>query len=124
MSVYRHIVFALVIFPGLEPGLAERILGICQEAGRRICNLDDISASLLPYLIDHYKVPLVPVDDARQRHLVAELLPGDLHACRTEADALRRIAYTQHRHPFAGDMTSLAKVLEAVAPTVMPRDHT
>jgi len=69
-------------------------------------------------------VPLVPVDDARQRHLVAELLPGDLHARRTEADALRRIAYPQHRHPFTGDVASLAEVLETVAPAVMPRNHT
>ena len=69
-------------------------------------------------------MPLVPVDDARQRHLVAELLPGDLHARRTEADALRHIAYPQHGHPFTGDVASLAEVLEAVAPAVMPRDHT
>ena len=82
-----------------------------------------LSAASLPYLIDHHEVPLVPMDDARQRHLVAELLPGDLHARRTEADALRRIAYPQHRHPLAGDVASLAEVLEAVAPTVMPRDH-
>ena len=76
------------------------------------------------YLIDNNEVPLVPVDDARQRHLVAELLPDDLHTSRTEANTLRRIAYPQHRHPFAGDVAPLAKVLEAVAPAVMPRNHT
>lgn len=69
-------------------------------------------------------MPLVPVDDTGQRHLIPELLPGDLHACRTETDALSRIAYPQHRYPLASDVASLAEDLETVAPAVMPRDHT
>ena len=40
-----------------------------------------LSAASLPYLIDHHEVPLVPMDDARQRHLVAELLPGNALLC-------------------------------------------
>ena len=124
MGIDRCVIFALVIFPCLEPGLAEGLLCICQESGRGIGHLDDITATSLPYLIDHHEVPMVPVDDAGQRHLVAELLPSDLHARRTEADALRRIAYPQHRHPLASDVAPLAEVLEAVAPAVMSRNHT
>ena len=123
MGVCRCIVFDFIIFSGLDPCPAEGLLGIGQESGCGIGDLDDISTTLLPYLIDHHEVSLVPVDDARQRHLVAELLPGDLHACRTEADALRRIAYPPLGHPLTCDLTSHAEVLEAVAPAVMPRYH-
>ena len=124
VGVCRYGIFTFIVFPCLKPGPEERLLGIGQESGCGIGHLDHISAASLPYLIDHHEVPLVPVDDARQRHLVAELLPGDLHARRTEADALCCIAYPQHRHPLAGDVASLAEVLETVAPAVMPRNHT
>ena len=55
------------------------------------------------------------MDDARQGHLVPQLRPGDLHSCSAEANALGRVANTQERHTLAGDMASLAEVLQAVA---------
>lgn len=47
---------------------------------------------------------------AQTIEVYVELLPGDLSALRTEAYALYRIAYPQHRHPLAGDVAPLARM--------------
>ena len=61
-------------------------------------------SSLPPYAVAHHEVPLVPVQDAGQRHLLHQLLQRDAHPLRAEPDALRRLADAQHGHALAGDV--------------------
>lgn len=50
--------------------------------------------------------------DARHRHLIAQLLPGDLYPGGPKADGFGRIADTQQGNPLPGDMASLAQGLQ------------
>ncbi len=64
--------------------------------------------------IDHDEVLLVPMDDARQICLVAQLLPRELDARRTESDSLGGIADAQQRNALARDMALLAETLQRI----------
>ncbi len=66
---------------------------------------------------------LVPVGNAGQRYIIAQLLKVDLDPRGTEPDALGSIADAQHAHSFARDETPLAKGLQGIAAAIVLGDH-
>jgi hypothetical protein len=48
------------------------------------------------YVIYNYKVPLIPVNNTRQRYFIPELFPGKFIAPGSESDTLSSIADAQH----------------------------
>ena len=66
---------------------------------------------------------LVPVQDAGQRYLLAQLLQRHLHPHRSETDPLPRVADAQHRHPLARDERLFTQVPDRVTPPIVLRDH-
>jgi hypothetical protein len=45
---------------------------------------------------DHHKMPLVPMYNAREWNLIAELFPGKAIATGAKSDTLGSVTYTKH----------------------------
>ena len=67
---------------------------------------------------------LVPMDNARELRLVAELFKSDFCPCCPKTDGFGRIADPQHRHPFFGDVALLPKVLNRIMFSVVRCNNT
>ena len=67
---------------------------------------------------------LVPVQDARQRHVFLQLLQGNTHPGCTETDGFRRGTDAQHGHPLACEEGAGAERLERIVLAVIFGYHT
>ena len=117
-----------VIFPGRIPTLQEILFIVFQQPARRVGYIDPVVVFLarLPVLfdvVDHDEVPLFPVNDQRERNVVAQLFPRQLDSFGTETDQFGRIADAQHRNALAGNMAFGTQRLERVVFTVEFGDH-
>ena len=70
--------------------------------------MEPVSVPFLPDVIAHHEVVLIPVQDARQRHVFLQLLQGNTHSRCAEPDGFRRVTDAQHGYPLACDEGALA----------------
>ena len=84
-----------------EPPPQEFLLVVLQQSHSRIRNVDPPLAAAFADFIDDDVVFAVPVDDARQRNLVAEHLPRGADTRRAEAQRLGGIAQVKQRYSLA-----------------------
>ena len=130
-----HLFLAVVkIGPRLEQQGGPRILSLRHRAApatRQLrfrvdqllgCRVGNVILPLL-YLIQDHEMVLVPVQDAGQRHLLAQLLQRHLHPHRPKANPFPRVADAQHRHPFARNERLFTQVPDRVATPVVLRNH-
>ena len=62
---------------------------------------------------------LVPVGNARQWHIIAQLLEIDFHAGSAESDTFGSIADTQHTDALARDERALAEGLQGITAAIV-----
>ena len=73
--------------------------------------------------VDDDKVPLFPVNNAEERHFIAQLLPGQPVLLGTEADILGSLTDAQHGYPGLGNIGTGAQVLQGISFSVIHGDH-
>ena len=83
----------------------------------------DPQSPLLPHFIQNHKMVLIPVQNAGQGHIVRQLVKREPETLSVHPDAFGRIAYSQHRHSFAGDETPLPEGLKRVTAAIVLRYH-
>ena len=102
-------------FPlGFQPQSAEILLGVFKQTGRGISDHNLINPMFLHNIIDDHKMTLIPVDYARQRHLLYHLPPSHLDTSRAETDGLSRVTDSQQGHSLPCDVASVPKVLKTI----------
>lgn len=102
-----------------EPTLFEVGLRVGHQAVRRIGNIDFAALNL----VNDDKVLLLPVDDARQGRLVAQLFEGDRRGQSAQADLLGRLADAIKGDPVAGQLAEIAESLQSIAPAMETGHH-
>ena len=85
--------------------------------------MEPVSVPFLPDVIAHHEVVLVPVQDARQRHVFLQLLQGNTHSRCAEPDGFRRVTDAQHGYPLACDEGALAERLQRIVLAVISGYH-
>lgn len=107
-----------------NPALTELGFVVFGALRRRVGNVEGASAAaLLPHLVEHHEMVLVPMEYARQLRLVGYLLHGGPDADGAHADALRRITDAEHRHPLPRNERAFAQRLQRVVPPVVFCHH-
>ena len=86
--------------------------------------MEPVSLPFLPDVIAHHEVVLVPVQDARQRHVFLQLLQGNTHPGCAETDGFRRVTDAQHGHPLACEEGAGAERLKRIVLAVIFGYHT
>jgi len=74
-------------------------------------------------VIQHHKMILIPMKDARQRNIFHQLFQRNSHSLGVHADAFGGVADAEHRNAFAGDEAPFTEVLKGVAASVMSGYH-
>ena len=107
---------------GGEPAFQKVPFGVFQQPLRRVGDIDPPLAPLLLYLVNDDEVPLIPVDDARQRRDLAQLQPRELHRGRPQPDTFGCIADAQQRYTLTGDVATFPQRLQGVVAAEELRD--
>ncbi len=105
--------------PCHQPALLHLLFGVYDVLRGGVGYMEPVSVPFLPDVIAHHEVVLVPVQDARQRHVFLQLLQGNTHSRCAEPDGFRRVTDAQHGYPLACDEGALAERLQRIVLAVI-----
>lgn len=116
--------FLFALGAGTDPVITEFFPRIGKQSLSRISRGDSAIFPVFPYPVHHHKVLLLPVDNARQRGFLRQLVEGEASSHGMESDLFRRTADTQQRHAVTPDKAVFTQVLQRVPLAVVLTDHT
>ena len=115
--------FLFSIHLSRQPTLFKFFLTVRNQLTCRISDIETVATALLLYIITDHKVVLVPMQDARQRYVLFQLLQRDTDPRSTETDGFRRITDAQHGNSFTGNKRTCTEGLQGVSLTIVLRNH-
>ena len=110
--------------PCHQPAPLHLLFGVYDVLRGGVGYMEPVSVPFLPDVIAHHEVVLVPVQDARKRHVFLQLLQGNTHSRCAETDGFRRVTDAQHGYPLACDEGAFAERLQRIVLAVISGYHT
>ena len=110
--------------PCHQPALLHLLFGVYDVLRGGVGYMEPVSVPFLPDVIAHHEVVLVPVQDARKRHVFLQLFQGNPHSRCAETDGFRRVTDAQHGYPLACDEGAFAERLQRIVLAVIFSYHT